>query len=439
MSDLKPKNTDLVVMTNPLLTSKLDLSELQVKILIEAIALIKPKDDGFNDITIQIKDFAKRHNIKHTNIYKMVEEATRKMIKAVKIKTREDYDSSHISLITRVDYAEKKGIITFKLHDSLAPYLLQIKENQYFKFHIEATRPMSNYHIIRLYWLLIAWQNKNRIDFTIEYIREAIDVKKAEYLQYSDFKKRILEPAKKQFADFGEINFIYDEIRENPYSKRSPVITLRFTISPNPKWKLKMENPGFEIVEPEFETDELRELVADMVKTFGGVEQQAKQFIINHPQATTEAIKDEIINFRQLKKKGKEQIDNYAWLHIAVDKKFGAGLNKAQEQKMKEQKEQLQIDNWKKEFEGRYFNYKKQRAESATNEEIEQFKSLYPKHIKKDGQPIQDFLGHFVGIIRKEISTDDEQVFVNWVKTNKKVGIEFLTGKWRITELLDLI
>ncbi len=105
----------------------------------------------------------------------------------VQLAAREGYESSKVALLTRADYSEKKGIVTIKLHDELAPYLLQIKENPYFKFHIEATRPMSNYHIIRLYWFLISWSNKERLKFSLETIKEAIDLEKTEYQIYQDF------------------------------------------------------------------------------------------------------------------------------------------------------------------------------------------------------------------------------------------------------------
>lgn len=433
MADIQHYNPELVVMKNPIITSKLNFSPLQVQLMLEMVAKIHPADENFNEVRINVKELAEKLNMDNGQIYENIEKATKGMNTWIRIKENDGSDYTDLVLLTKVKYWKKKGYVEMKFHEDLKPYLLQIKESSFFSYHIEATRHLKSYSFIKLYWLLVAWKSVKTKVFMLDSLKETLELT-GQYPQYFDFKKRVLEPARAVFIKYGEIYFDYEEIRENPKSQRSAIEKIKFSILPNPNWK-KRKSRNFadiEPVQPDTSTPEIQELLKGILSLSKDItEAEAMQFVRNHTIYKPKDILSEIIAIKKKKINGKEIIDHLATLANAVAKQYSKGLFEEQEQKRKEQEEQKLIDSWDREFETRFNAYKIERAETAEPHEIDSFRELYPHSFHK-GEPIKDHLGFFVAVNRGEIPLDRDTNFIGWVRKHKNETLQKLDNKWKI-------
>lgn len=450
MADITPYNPELVVMKNPVITSKLGFSPLQAQIFLEIVARLHPDDEDFNTIRLNVKEFAQKISMDNAQIYANIRQATRGMqTKIITIDEMDGSDGTDITMFSSAKYWVKKGYVEIEIHKKLKPYFLQIKESHFFSYHIEATRHLKNYAFIRLYWLLVAWKSKKQVIFTLKYVKEALELE-GQYSDFYDFKKRVLHPARKEFLKYGEIYFDFEEIKENPNSKRSPIEKLKFLILKNPNWKERktLDFVDYEIVEPDFEEPK----TIDLIKEIKGmskdiVEEQAKQFIKNHINIKPEDIQSEIINFHELKRNGKEILDPLAWLQTAIEKGFGKGkfeeIQRKKDEKAKQEAEKLQVIEWKKEFEERYAEYREKIISNATNEQIEEAKKLIPNTFRdslldRQGNIIPDKDKRFDFYIIKAIAGEQnhDQMFINWTLKHKQTQLEKFGEEYRINPTL---
>lgn len=436
MADIQHYNPELVVMKNPIITSKLNFSPLQVQLMLEMVAKIHPADENFNEVRINVKELAEKLNMDNGQIYENIEKATKGMNTWIRIKENDGSDYTDLVLLTKVKYWKKKGYVEMKFHEDLKPYLLQIKESTFFSYHIEATRHLKNYSFIKLYWLLVAWKSVKTKVFMLDSLKETLELT-GQYNQFPDFRKRVLQPARAAFIKYGEIYFDFEEIRFTK-SQKSPVEKVKFTILPNPNWKKRksLNFTDIEPVQPDTSTPEIQELLKGILSLSKDItEAEAMQFIRNHTSYKPTDILSEIIAIKKKKSKGKEIIDHLATLADAISKQYSKGLFEEQEQKRKEQEEQRLIDSWDREFEQRFKAYKIERADTAEPHEIDSFRELYP-HSFYRGEPIKEHLGFFIAVNRGEIPQDKDTNFVGWVRKHKNETLQKLDNKWKIVKTL---
>lgn len=438
MADIQHYNPELVVMKNPIITSKLNFSPLQVQLMLEMVAKIHPADENFNEVKINVKELAEKLNMDNGQIYENIEKATKGMNTWIRIKENDGSDYTDLVLLTKVKYWKKKGYVEMKFHEDLKPYFLQIKESSFFSYHIEATRHLKSYSFIKLYWLLVAWKSVKTKVFMLDNLKETLELT-GQYAAYKDFKKRVLQPARAAFIKYGEIYFDYEEIRENPKSQRSAIEKIKFTILPNPNWK-KRKSLNFadtEPVQPDTSTPEIEELLKVILSLSKDItEAEAMQFIRNHTIYKPKDIISEIIAIKKKKIKGKEIIDHLATLANAVAKQYSKGLFEEQEQKRKEQEEQRLIESWYNEFEERFNQFKHEIASEATPQEIDQYRELYPNGFNRKGEPVNDWLGNFVAVYRGLIPQDKDANFIGWVRKHKNETLQKLDNKWKVVKTL---
>lgn len=207
-------NGDLkVVQANELVRSRQeDLTILEAKLIRLAISQVLKNDVDLKTYTCNVKDLAKFLKISKDNIYRDIQDLSKSIMKkSIFIKDKNDKKGNY-KIFHWIDYIEyKDGVITFKLSDSLKPYLLGLQEIfTLYEYDNIISLPTNN--AIRLYELLASYQRisfkketliatplteglkKNEFRFTIEYLRDYFNCMD-KYPHTSDFIKRVIEPS----------------------------------------------------------------------------------------------------------------------------------------------------------------------------------------------------------------------------------------------------
>ena len=207
-----------VIQANELVRSKQDdLTLLEAKLIRLAITQVLRDDTDLKTYSCNVVDLANFLGIDNHNIYRDIQELSKSLMKKsifIKDKTqpkrkgKENYRIFH--WIDYVDYTD--GVITFKLSDSLKPYLIGL-EQLFTLYGYDAVIGLPTNYSIRLYELIASYQNmtvrlmpdtnytdipieKNEFIFTIDWLRDYFNCND-KYPNTSDFIKRVVDGAVK--------------------------------------------------------------------------------------------------------------------------------------------------------------------------------------------------------------------------------------------------
>lgn len=207
-----------VIQANELVRSKQDdLSLLEAKLIRLAITQVLRDDTDLKTYSCNVVDLANFLGIDNHNIYRDIQDLSKSLMKKsifIKDKTqpkrkgKENYKIFH--WIDYVDYTD--GVITFKLSDSLKPYLIGL-EQLFTLYGYDAVIGLPTNYSIRLYELIASYQNmtvrlmpdtnytdipieKNEFIFTVDWLRDYFNCND-KYPNTGDFVKRVIDGAVK--------------------------------------------------------------------------------------------------------------------------------------------------------------------------------------------------------------------------------------------------
>lgn len=212
---MKYAKNAVIAEANELIRSKQDnLTLLEAKLIRLAISQIITEDTEIYTYSCNVADLARYLGMEQDNIYREMRNFAVNLMKKtiyVKIPSDKPTPKPNYKIFHWVDTAEyNNGIITFKLSDSLKPYLVGL--NQLFTLYgFSALLDMPTSNAIKLYELILSYRNmavnhngvmrneymgvkiKNgEYVFSIEYLREFFNCEN-KYKNTNDFLRRIID------------------------------------------------------------------------------------------------------------------------------------------------------------------------------------------------------------------------------------------------------
>lgn len=240
-----------VTKSNALIEASYRLSLTEMQLILYGISLINPLAKNFPlKYSIDISQFAKLFDRDHKDIYGEIKKAV-----LSKFWERDfSYEDEKGNIITnrwltQVTHHDKNGFIQIKFSEEVQPYLHQLSKN-FTKYYIENIVNFKSIYSIRFYELsIMELKNKDKCKFYLEIksIREKLELKDR-YKRFFDFKKRVLETAKKEINKHSDINFNYKIIKVGRVSNE-----IEFTISKKQKNKIVYQNRSKKINTSTFE------------------------------------------------------------------------------------------------------------------------------------------------------------------------------------------
>jgi plasmid replication initiation protein len=208
-----------------------EFSESALKLSAYLIANLK---ENQNIYEINIKEYLKKFDkkIKDYSYLKGVAEELSK--KQFKMEDRFKKSFEIYNFIGAIKYDE--GILKVEFSTMLMEYLLKIKD-KYLKYDIKNIMSLNSKYSIRLYKILkdrfeqeSKYNKRAELKISLDKLREVFEIPKSYlYANSSGIKARMIEKAKKEFAEHTDIIFEYEEIKTG-----RKVTHLKFYILPNP-------------------------------------------------------------------------------------------------------------------------------------------------------------------------------------------------------------
>ena len=180
-----------------------------------------------DEIGIDLKNLKPRHR---ENI---IEELMTKII-TIRDKDNPDDRWKKMQLLMLTEYDD--GILTTSIYPELFPYFKEAQERLFTRFNIQNIKPLTSIYAIRLYELAKQYDDTGWRVIELDELRKMLKLD-GKYKDNKDFRKWVLDVAKKQINKNTDINIDYELIKEGrKYTK------IRLKISRNKNRVERKEN-----------------------------------------------------------------------------------------------------------------------------------------------------------------------------------------------------
>lgn len=398
MSKVGLKNK-LVISSNDLVHAKYDFTLWQKRVFVYAISQIEKDEKEFQPIRMNVVDIIKFFKASRgVGSYNAILETPKSLNRTIEV----PYLSSdgfrrigHINLLAEYtlpsEQEESNQYIEILFNNKLKPHLLELKE-KFLKYDISNIIDLQSTYSFRMFEILKSYEYKKSVELEVDYLKEILDIKD-KYANYGEFKKYIIEKAKKDLRDFCDISFEYEEIKA-PKSKK--VVAILFNIFKSEvskehnkqpqKTKNTEVNAFAQAKASEQEVDKLDKLFLEfspIVVSDFGVSPTA--FV----RLLSEYTEGEVIQAVELTKleKTKGKVQNIAGFFVEALK--NGYKNPKESVKKKENEKKTKLDALNKTI-----NEKQSRVEEAKRQESERKKAIIKRLVQEESpiihQAIED-------------------------------------------------
>lgn len=193
------KKSPIVTQSNKITEARYSLTVAEQRLVLTMISMISPEDEDFKDYEIKISDFQRLLGLNSNDLYRRTEETILKLAgRVIHIKDGMDFFVSHWFSSAR--YFHSQGIVRLSFDKNLKPYFIQLKE-QFTKYNLFTVASFKSAYTIRIYMLLKQYQNIGFREFELQELRKILGIDEKEYAEFKDFKKRVINQAKKEFEE----------------------------------------------------------------------------------------------------------------------------------------------------------------------------------------------------------------------------------------------
>ncbi len=141
------------------------------------------------------------------------------------------------------EYDSKRSIIICSFHPKLKPFLIHLKE-KFTIYDLSIVTQFQSIYSIRIYQLLKQYLSIGKRTFEIGELREILGIDKEKYTVFKDFRRYVIDQAKKELDEKADISFDIEKIRECRKIKWLKFIILtKKSISDNKSDQAKTEEP----------------------------------------------------------------------------------------------------------------------------------------------------------------------------------------------------
>lgn len=220
-----------VVKSNAIIQkARYDLNLQELKIMSYCFSMIKPNDTIEQEYVFSILDYCKVCGIDYKNGWHYKE--VKSTLKGLRDKsfwiTNPDGSETTVGWLGKVTINRGSGKIKIKFDEDMQQYIMGLFEN-FTQYELLSTLPMRSQYSFRIYELLksYAWTKKHTFD--IEEMKRQLAAE--HYINFKDFRKKVIEIAVKEINDYTDLAISYE-----PIKKGTKVIQITFYIKQKDMW-----------------------------------------------------------------------------------------------------------------------------------------------------------------------------------------------------------
>ena len=440
----------MIVLGNPLLNAKFDLTAFQMKIFHFLVLNTKQTAEGFSVTKVKVSEVSNFLKTKTSDyLYNLLEKESRKLMKK-EIYLEDENSWKVANILAQIEYHKKEGAFSFMFPPMLSNYLLQLKKN-FTHIDVRNIVSMDSIYAIRFYGFCKEFERFGKFQFSIEEIRKMFNLEN-KYELYGLFKQKVIVKAQEELNKNSDLIFNFKEIKEG-----KKVVALFFEIEKNPRknqYQLKIDDSTDGTVELLFDESEVVESIPNPNAVETIVKQlfeklvawsisleQINEWVEKYPVLQVELGVDYVLSEVKKDKNKIKNVPAYLSKIVASSQLMNSYLQKEEEKNVvkamlkKNNEEQKYIEQQKQaqnEFLEKLYQEKKVLAENALTQHPSLYKRIldvlasslyssiyYDNYLTKVGTAIskETFLAYF-----KE-NTGFEAIVITTLETFKDIDI----------------
>lgn len=115
------------------------------------------------------------------------------------------------SLIEDIELREKEGVVYFSTPKWVIDFITDFGQGGFIEYDFQKAMSLRNAFAARLYLMMVS--RRTAVTMNYEMLKSILGLEN-KYKRFSDFKKRVLEPAKRELEEKGYNGFEYEEMRK---------------------------------------------------------------------------------------------------------------------------------------------------------------------------------------------------------------------------------
>jgi plasmid replication initiation protein len=205
---------------NFLITASYKLTLNEQRVILTAIAKIPFDQPIPKKVIITAKELlANFPDIGEQHVYEEMDKATQSLLTNRLIIVEDPNQKEQFKWISsKTTYKKGEGRIGFSFSQEVIPYLQQLKE-KFTKYHLQDVSSLKSIYSIRLYEMLMQFQNTTLLLIQLDKFKERLDVSNR-YNVFQDLKKRVIEPAINELNQKTHFNITFRGVREGRSVKK---------------------------------------------------------------------------------------------------------------------------------------------------------------------------------------------------------------------------
>jgi plasmid replication initiation protein len=200
---------------NTITSGRYDFSACQLDVLFMLLASLDEADELNKKYNIRVKDIELITGRKWN--YQQLKEGNEGMMSRV-FEIQMPKGLRQIVLFSHIDYLDGTGSFDIKINETARPYFFDLKNN-FTLLELKSVLGCSSKHAKRLYSLACQWRGAGGHTYNLGEFKEMLGLKDPkgkeveQYERISDFKKFVLDIAKKQINEHTDIVFDYELLK----------------------------------------------------------------------------------------------------------------------------------------------------------------------------------------------------------------------------------
>ena len=228
-------NQLVVTQANSLVYAAYEMSLQEKRLLLLLMSMVRQDHTKFHTYCIPVKQIAEFLGIDKKRAYQVIRTSCKKLMSRVLDVEKPDGEWKQFHWVSTAHYMPKgksrtgEAELELKIHDELHPLLLELKK-QFASVPLEHIANLSSYHSIRIFEILFHKSHKlknPKVRMELDDLKRYLGVEKS-YPNFSNFKIKILEPAKKNLEEKTPIKFTYSNVK-----KGNKVVAIDFVVTKN--------------------------------------------------------------------------------------------------------------------------------------------------------------------------------------------------------------
>lgn len=218
--NIEKKKGYIVVKGNELIQkNRFELSLTEQKTVAYICSMIQPmqkSESGFQlEYDFNIREYCKICDIAYDSgkNYTFVKDTLKKLRDKSMWLTLPDGSETTVGWLAKATTNKKSGIAHIKLDEDMVPYLFDLKQ-KFTQYQLYNVLGMKSAFSVRIYELMKSYSFRHTIIFELNELKELLMVEHVKsYVNYKDFRVKVLEKAQTEINELTDINIEFEPIK----------------------------------------------------------------------------------------------------------------------------------------------------------------------------------------------------------------------------------